>query len=109
MENKLNKNHNAEDNLKFSMIVSSNNRSKFLGTFFSQLHIKDLIENNVQIILVNNASTDNTEKVIKSFIEKNPELNCIIVNERKKGLGNARNGVLNALTGDVILFSDDIS
>ena len=60
-----------------------------------------------EVIIVNNLSTDNTEKVVKEFISKNP-YRYHIVYEQKPGLLYARiRGVQNAQYSYIIFCDDD--
>jgi glycosyltransferase involved in cell wall biosynthesis len=57
-----------------------------------------------EIIVVNNASTDNTEKVVKRIAATNPHV--ILVNEPAKGYGNALRKGFAASTKEVTCFTD---
>jgi glycosyltransferase involved in cell wall biosynthesis len=63
-------------------------------------------EKQVQLIIVDNASTDETKKVIEDFSVDN-EVTINYVYEKKNGLSNARNAGLKFSTGDIIVFTDD--
>jgi glycosyltransferase involved in cell wall biosynthesis len=56
------------------------------------------------LVAVNNNSTDGTEEVIKSFVDRLP---ITYVYEPEQGLSRARNAGLNAAEGDLIVFTDD--
>jgi len=60
---------------------------------------------NVEIIVVNDGSRDNTAEIIRSFMTDAPELR-LLENPGNRGKGySVRNGMLNA-HGDILLFSD---
>ena len=62
-----------------------------------------------EIIVVNDGSTDNSFEVVKSYIEKNPDLNIQLINQKNGGVSKARNAALKVSKGDYIalLDSDD--
>ncbi len=60
---------------------------------------------NVEVIVVNDGSRDNTADIIRSFAAKDPTLR-LVENPGNRGKGySVRNGVLNA-QGDIVLFTD---
>ena len=59
-----------------------------------------------EIIVVNNASTDNTEVVVQRFITEHPGYPISIVYEAKKGLHNAREAGWRASHGDIVVNTD---
>jgi GT2 family glycosyltransferase len=61
----------------------------------------------VELVLVNNASTDDTAAVIASFIGEHPTIRVRSVFAEMKGLSAARNAGLRAAIGDVLAFTDD--
>lgn len=60
---------------------------------------------NVEVIVVNDGSRDNTADIIRSFAAKDPTLR-LVENPGNRGKGySVRNGVLQA-KGDIVLFTD---
>jgi glycosyltransferase involved in cell wall biosynthesis len=85
--------------MKISVIVCAYNEEKYIGkTLQSILDAAD--ENLLELIVVDNASTDKTAEVARSF--KNVKL----VSEPKKGLTKARQAGLTAASGDVLSYLD---
>jgi len=89
-----------------SLIICSKNRSGQLSRCLKSINEKEMLNVNGELILVNNGSTDNTEKVMRSFKEKS-RFPVKIVNESKQGLGSARNAGLLKAKGEVLVFTDD--
>jgi glycosyltransferase involved in cell wall biosynthesis len=88
--------------MKISLIIPAYNEEKYIGEC-----LKSAIKNGeklFEIIVVNNASTDNTEEVVKSFMKYSS--NIRIVNEPRKGLTKARQRGLNEAGGDIIAHID---
>ena len=59
---------------------------------------------NLQILLVNDGSEDNSLRVINTLAEKDSRIE--IINQKNAGVSEARNTGLNAAKGDFILFVD---
>jgi hypothetical protein len=57
-----------------------------------------------ELVAVNNNSTDGTEEVIKSFVDRLP---ITYVYEPEQGLSRARNAGLKVAQGNLIVFTDD--
>ncbi|HLY27623.1 MAG TPA: glycosyltransferase family 2 protein [Aggregatilineales bacterium] len=59
-----------------------------------------------EIIVVNNASTDNTAEIVQRFLESHPEWNIRLIYEGKKGLHHARETAWRSATGDIVVTTD---
>ncbi|MGK9476891.1 glycosyltransferase [Melioribacter sp. OK-6-Me] len=92
---------------QISVIICTYNRARYLPIALNSLKEQKFDKNEYEIIIVNNNSTDNTEKVCKDFIDQNPNLNIKYVIEKQKGLSAARNRGINEATGEIIIFIDD--
>lgn len=92
-----------------SVIVPVYNRSNILPECLKNLISQTL--SNMEIILVNDASTDNTLSVIKQYESQYPEHIRVIDSLQNLGPGGARNLGIEAATGEFIGFvdSDDIA
>lgn len=89
--------------MKYSIIVPVFNVENYLEKCLDSLVSQDY--DNYEIIIVNDGSTDNSQKIIEKYKKKYSE---IIKNFNKKngGLSDARNYGLKYVTGDYILFCD---
>src|SRR3989344_7732916 len=85
-------------NLKISLIIPAYNEEKYIGECLlsARKHAADFCE----IIVINNASTDKTADIAKSF----PGVR--VVDEPQKGLARARQRGLLEASGDIIAFID---
>lgn len=90
-----------------SVIIPTFNREKFI-----EAGVTSIVEQgyeNIEIILVDDFSTDDTESIVNKLMQK---YSCVIYckNERRKGPSGARNTGLIRAAGDFIAFldSDDI-
>jgi len=87
------------ENIKFSIIIPAYNSEKFIGECLNS--ILSQTYKNVEIIVVNDCSTDNTLKVLEQY--ENIVILSTPINSRQ---GAARNIGLERCTGDYILFVD---
>lgn len=63
--------------------------------------------NDAEVIVVDNASSDNTGQLAASIFERLSNASYRVVNERKQGLIHARWAGIRAAKGDIICFIDD--
>lgn len=96
------------------MYRSETSFSVVIPCYNSELYIErclDSIKNNnyekVEIIIINDNSKDNTESIIKEYIDTHHELNIIYEkNDINIGAGKSRNKGINLSSGDYITFVD---
>lgn len=91
--------------MKLSVLICTRNRAKSLVAtlerFFAQTFTGDY-----ELVIVDNASTDETRQVAESFIVRFPDRVRYLF-EGKPGLSRARNAAIRAATGEIIVFTDD--
>jgi glycosyltransferase involved in cell wall biosynthesis len=92
---------------KLSIVVCTYNRDKFIAECLLCLSKQTLSNNNFEVIIIDNSSTDNTAKIVKDFISKHPDLSYRYIYEAKKGLSFARNRGIEESIHDIITFIDD--
>lgn len=88
---------------KLSVIVPVYNGEKYIKSGIAAL-LAQTISKNIEFILVDNASTDNSKAIIQSFQKDN--LNLKYLFEGKKGVSYARNTGIKAAKGEFIGFFD---
>ena len=89
-------------NPKISVIIPVYNVEKYLNQCLDSVINQNFSD--MEIICVNDGSTDSSLDILESYAEKDNRIN--IINQKNCGLGCARNvGLANAL-GDYILFLD---
>jgi len=59
-----------------------------------------------EVILVNDGSTDNSQKVVEAFIAKHPKIKWNLLNQENLGLGAARNIAAKKAVGQWLAFLD---
>lgn len=87
---------------KVSIIIPSYNVENFIEKCISSL-LKQTY-NNIEIIVVNDGSKDNTGKIVKSIADNNS--NVLYYEKENGGASSARNYGIDKATGDYILFVD---
>lgn len=99
MENVLNEMKNME---KISIIVPCYNVEKYIKQCLDS--VVNQTYNNLEIICVNDGSTDNTLDIIKKYALKDDRI--VIIDQNNTGLSGARNSGIKCSTGDYIVFVD---
>lgn len=88
--------------LTISVVIATRNRSKLL-----KRALDSLVEQERQpdeVVVVDNARSDNTVQVARSFAEK---LNLVVIREDQIGIPSARNTGIARSTGEIVAFLDD--
>ena len=92
----------------FSIIMPMKNAKQYVGKALSS--IKSQNYENMEILIIDDNSSDSSKKVVKEFCEKNPDIaNKIKIFDTKdghRGPGAGRNVGLDNATGEYILFLD---
>jgi glycosyltransferase involved in cell wall biosynthesis len=94
------------NNKSVSIIITTCNRADNLKETLDsigQIEIPDSVD--VELVIVDNASTDNTAEVIKSA--NLPNISPKYFYEPKRGQSNARNKGMAVAKGDIFLWTDD--
>lgn len=94
-------------NPQISIIICTYNRQSFLPGALNSLVHQTVPPENYEIIIVNNNSTDNTERISFSFIESNSNLNVKYFVEINRGLSSARNRGIKESSSELVAFIDD--
>lgn len=66
--------------------------------------VLDQTYRNIEIIVVNDGSTDNSEKIIRKWSEKDSRIR--LINQKNSGVSVARNTALDIMKGDYVTFVD---
>lgn len=89
---------------KVSIIVPVYNVEKYLNRCLDS--IIGQTYNDIEIICVNDFSTDNSEKILMEYKNKYPDILRVINNEKNIGLGKTREHALEYVNGEYIMFID---
>ena len=85
-----------------SIIIPVYNTAKFLPRCLNS--VQNQTYKNLEIILINDGSTDNSLTIAEDYAKKDPRIK--IITQKNQGLSAARNTGLKNATGDFITFVD---
>ncbi|HIS88836.1 TPA: glycosyltransferase [Candidatus Avigastranaerophilus faecigallinarum] len=88
---------------KVSVIIPFNNVENYIEECLNSVLSQTL--NDIEVILINDASTDRTLEIVEWYLQKDSRIKLININERK-GQGFARNRGIEIATGEYIGFVD---
>lgn len=92
--------------LSVSVLIACRNEEKKLSKLFSSLDQQDYPIENLQIIFVNDHSTDNTLEVLREFEKSHPYCTVIDLPDPLNGKKQALQEVHSIAKGELILISD---
>lgn len=98
----IDKNHLLRGNMKVSIIVPVYNVERYLGQCLESI-LKQTYSN-LEIILINDGSTDSSKEICKEYAAKDQRIK--LVDKQNGGLGSSRNKGLDICTGEYIYFID---
>ena len=88
--------------MKVSIIIPIYNSEKTLNRLINS--VVNQSYKNLEIILINDGSIDNSLKIINSFEKKDKRIK--VINQKNQGVSKSRNKGLEVATGEYILFLD---
>lgn len=92
---------------KISLVICTYNRERYLPGSLNSLKPQTFDRSKFQVIIVDNASTDNTASIVQQFIKNNPGINVKYCFEENKGLSFARNRGIKESASSIISYVDD--
>lgn len=93
-------------NFKFSLIIALYNTEDYLDKAIKSIINQDIgFEENVQLILVNDGSTDESKNICIGYEKKYPE-NILYLEQENQGQATARNNALPYIKGKYVNFMD---
>ena len=88
-----------------SVVIPTRNRSDLLSSALESLVGQSLLPELFEVLVIDNGSTDSTQRVIRIFQAKLPNLSSIYAS--KPGLHTGRHAGMKVAKGDVLVFADD--
>lgn len=89
--------------MKVSIIIPAYNAEKFIRKSLDS--VVNQVYKNLEIIIIDDASNDDTKKIIKEYADKDDRI-IPFYQSKNKGVSSARNIGLKAATGDYVVFVD---
>ena len=83
---------------KISVIIPVYNGEKYIQRCVDS--VLNQTYSDIEIIVINDGSTDNTENILKSYS------NIVLINKENEGVSKARNTGLSLAKGDYVYFCD---
>lgn len=90
--------------MKISVVIPAYNAELYIERTLSSL--KKQTYTNIQVIVVNDGSTDSTGTIVSNFIKMNKQCDISLINIKNGGLANARNVGLSMCTGEFYINLD---
>jgi glycosyltransferase involved in cell wall biosynthesis len=88
---------------KISIIIPVYNTEKYLRQCLNSVVMQTLPD--IEIIVINDGSTDNSQKIIEEYVTRYPQ-KISLINSANQGPGIARNQGINIANGEYIWFID---
>lgn len=88
--------------MKVSIIIPVYNAGKYLNDCINSIINQKY--NNLEIILINDGSTDNSSKICEEYANNDKRVK--LINQKNQGVSVARNKGLDIASGDIIMFVD---
>ena len=88
----------------FSIVIPAYNSGKFITKTLDSLTRQSLRD--FEVVIVNDGSKDDTQKVISEYIASYPDLNIRLISQENKGIAGARNRGIIEARGSFVAFLD---
>lgn len=96
----------VKDNIRFkelvSIVIPVYNSEKYIAKCLASLQSQSY--DNIEVIIINDGSTDQTQKVIKDFIKTDKRF--VLINKENAGVSSARNAGIQLAKGKYLIFVD---
>ncbi len=93
--------------MRFSFITCTYNRDKYIAKTLQSVCDQTFSNNEHEIIVIDNNSTDNTASICEEFIATYPNKNFRYFKEMNQGLSFALNRGIKEAQGEFLIFVDD--
>lgn len=94
------------ENKKISVVIPVYNVEKYLKDCFESIVHQSIGFNNIEVIVVDDSSTDGSWKIICEYGEKYKNIKTIKLNHNTGSAGKPRNIGIKYVTGDYLIFLD---
>jgi glycosyltransferase involved in cell wall biosynthesis len=97
----------SQDVISISVVICTYNRAAYIRDAMESLVNQTLDKTAFEVIIVNNNSTDDTQKVCLDYLSAHPDYQFQFLNEAKQGASFARNTGAALAKGGLLCFMDD--
>jgi CDP-ribitol ribitolphosphotransferase len=94
----------SQSEIHFSVITTAYNSGKYLDEYFQSVFQNDFDFNKLELLIIDDGSTDDTKNVIDRWKKKFPSIKYIY--QENSGQSSARNLAMKSMVGDWVLFID---
>ncbi|ENR5393570.1 glycosyltransferase family 2 protein [Providencia rettgeri] len=91
-------------NIKLSIVVPCYNSEKYIEACLAS--VLSFMDNSVELIIINDGSTDSSENIIHNILHKYDNKNIHYIKRENGGLSKARNHGISVASGEYIAFLD---
>lgn len=91
---------------KISVIIPTYNSEKFIEKTINSVINQSIGFENIELIIADDNSSDNTKNILKRFDSKYKNVKCIYYNDNSGGPSRGRNGALNLVSSEYVMFLD---
>lgn len=93
--------------IKLSIIIPAYNVAPWIGATIQSISRSEGIDLiTVEVVVVNDGSTDNTVQTVEAIIERHPKMNIRLISQKNQGVSVARNKGLHEANGEYVWFVD---
>lgn len=103
-KNEYPRSHRSRHKTKVSVVIPCYNHALYLPEAVRS--VLDQTYRDIEIIIVNDGSTDNSQETANQLIKENPCANIILLNQLNSGLPTSRNNGIRAASEDYIFVLD---
>lgn len=90
------------DNIKISVIIATYNTAEYIAECLDSIVSQTLKE--IEIIIIDDGSTDNTQEILKEYVDVYS--NILVIYQENAGAGLARNKGIGIARGEYMVFMD---
>lgn len=88
-----------------SVLVCNYNYANFIGECFESIRLQSYSD--IEIVIIDDGSSDNSAEVIGAFVDKNPLLSTqVLIKKKNEGICYARNDAIEMAKGEYFIFLD---
>ena len=93
--------------IRLSIIIPAYNVAPWIGATIQSISRSEGIDLiTVEVVVVNDGSTDNTAQTVEAIIERHPKMNIRLISQKNQGVSVARNKGLHEAKGEYVWFVD---